>query len=270
MTDNELTLGRAQCAIEGAVATITLHNPARRNAVGWQLFEDLRGIVADLSASDEVHVAVIVGAGKDFSVGADMAAPLEGRTLRRDSIEADTRRLTEVSRTVAALNWLPQVTIAAIEGGCAGAGLSLALTADFRVAGVGAAFNTAFLDVALSGDLGGAWFLTRIVGVQAARKLMLNPGRITADAALEFGLIDRVCESGAAFQDARAWAAELATKAPLALREIKQNLISAETTSLEQYLPGEVDRMVACFHSADAQEAARAFTERRIPTFDGQ
>ncbi len=261
--------GNAHFTSDGATATVTLDNPGRRNAVSYDLFTDLRAIVDSLRASDEVRTVVVTGAGADFSVGADLSGPPESRTLRRDSVTRDVARLSEVSETVCAFYRLPQVTVAAIEGGCAGAGLSLAAAADFRIAGDGAVFNTAFLDVALSGDLGGVWFLNRVLDGARSRQLFLDPRKLTAAEALQAGLLDAVSPSGEAISVARELAYRLSSRAPLALRAMKQNLLQAETESLEGYLVGEVERMVRCFHSDDAQEAGRAFIERRRPLFSG-
>lgn len=262
--------GTAQLHVDGAVAHLVLSNPGRRNAVSWPMLTALGEVVAELTGRADVAVVVLTGAGPDFCVGADLAAPPEQRTLRRDTAAADTERLAAVTGTAAALHRLPQVTIAAIDGGCAGAGLSLALAADLRIAAERAVLSTAFLGAGVSGDLGSAWFLTRAVGPARARQLLLDPGRTDATAALALGLVHRVVPADALADEAAAWARRIAAQAPLALRAAKQNLLAADLLDLDAYLPGEVDRMVATFHTDDAREAAAAFLERRTPVFTGR
>lgn len=257
------------CRIDGSVAHVVLSNPGRRNAVSWPMLTDLAGLVAALRDEAAVSAVVLSGDGRDFCVGADLAAPPEARTLRRDSVASDTERLRSVTDTVTAFHRLPQVTIAAIDGGCAGAGLALALAADLRIASDRAMFNTAFVSAGLSGDFGSGWHLVQTVGPARARQLLLAPGRVDASAALDLGLVTRVVPADELSAEAEAWARLLAGQAPLALRGAKANLLAAASQDLDAYVPGEVDRMVATFHTADAQEAAAAFLARRTPAFTG-
>lgn len=261
--------GSVLMSVDGSVAHVVLSNPGRRNAVSWSMLSDLGDVVSRLSEDRSISAVLLSGEGADFCVGADLAAAPEQRTLRRDSVAADTERLTAVTAIVTAFHRLPQVTIAAIDGGCAGAGLSLALAADLRIAADRAVFNTAFVNAGLSGDFGSAWHLTRAVGPARARCLLLDPGKLDATTARQHDLVARVVPASALAGEAAAWAQRLAAYAPLALRGAKQNLLAATELDLDAYVPGEVDRMVATFHTADAQEAAAAFLERRRPAFTG-
>jgi 2-(1,2-epoxy-1,2-dihydrophenyl)acetyl-CoA isomerase len=261
--------GTVRLHVDGAIARIVVSNPGRRNAASWPMQAALGEVVTELRDRDDVAVVVLTGAGADFCVGADLAAPPDQRTLRRDSIADDTERLRAVS-AAAALHRLPQVTIAAIDGGCAGAGLSLALATDLRIATDRAVFNTAFVGVGVSGDFGSAWHLTRTVGPATARRLLLDPSKIDAAAALDLGLVTRVVAADALADATDEWARRIAAQAPLALRAAKQNLLSAEVDTFDDYLPAEIGRMVATFHTADAEEAAAAFLARRTPHFTGR
>lgn len=261
--------GTTRLEVDGAVAQVVLSNPGRRNAVSWPMLTALGEVVAELREREDVAVVLLAGDGTDFCVGADLAARPEQRTLRRDSIEGDTARLTAATATVTAFHRLPQVTIAAIDGGCAGAGLALALAADLRIASDRAVLNTAFVSAGLSGDFGSAWHLTQAVGPARARQLLFDPGKIPGPTAQDVGLLSRVVPAADLATEAAAWANRLASYAPLALRGAKQNLLSASGQDLDDYAPGEVDRMVATFHTHDAQEAAAAFLARRSPVFTG-
>ncbi|WP_418060640.1 enoyl-CoA hydratase/isomerase family protein [Pimelobacter simplex] len=262
--------GTVLLQVDGNVAHVVLSNPGRRNAVSWPMLTALDAVVTGLADRTDIAAVVLVGEGTDFCVGADLAAAPEQRTLRRDSVAADTERLTAVTATATAFYRLPQVTIAALDGGCAGAGLSLALAADLRVAADRAVLNTAFVGAGLSGDLGSAWHLVRAVGPARARELLLDPGKVTAGRALDLGLVARVVPADELADDAVRWARRIAAHAPLALRGAKQNLLAATDHDLDTYVPGEVDRMVATFHTQDAQEAAAAFLARRAPVFTGR
>ncbi|WP_054245930.1 enoyl-CoA hydratase/isomerase family protein [Rhodococcus opacus] len=261
--------GHVHCAIEDATATVVLDNPGRRNAVSFAVLEELRAVITTLSRSPDVRVVILSGQGSDFSVGADLAAPAESRTLRRDSVVADTARLRHVSTTLLAFHQIPQVTIAAIDGACAGAGLSLAAAADFRIASDRAVFNTAFISAGLSGDLGGVWLINKMLGGAHARELFFTPGKLTAERAHQLGLVNSVTSAQSLHGTARELAHRLATSAPLALRAMKRNLLHSSTAPLGDYLLAEVDRMVQCFHSDDAREAAEAFLHKREAAFTG-
>ncbi|EKT83479.1 enoyl-CoA hydratase [Rhodococcus opacus M213] len=171
-------------------------------------------MITTLSRSPDVRVVILSGQGSDFSVGADLAAPAESRTLRRDSVVADTARLRHVSTTLLAFHQIPQVTIAAIDGACAGAGLSLAAAADFRIASDRAVFNTAFISAGLSGDLGGVWLINKMLGGAHARELFLTPGKLTAERAHQLGLVNSVTSAQSLHGTARELAHRLATSAP--------------------------------------------------------
>ena len=261
--------------LDGGVGTITLNRPERRNAVSWQLIQDLLAAIDQARTEPHLRVLVLTGAGGDFCVGADLArvgsddpADQETRTLRGRSPDDDRSRLTHASTVVETLVSFPVPTIAAIDGACAGAGLSLALSTDFRIAAARAVFNTAFVSAGVSGDFGSAWLLTRAVGGARARTLLLNPRRIGAAEAAGLGLVTETVP------DLPARVAELAgtlaAQAPRAMRYAKENLADAEEMTLPDYLRREVPRMVDSARSGDARRAAQAFVARRRPVFTGE
>ncbi|KQY57329.1 MULTISPECIES: enoyl-CoA hydratase-related protein [unclassified Nocardioides] len=258
------------CSTTDSIATVTLRNTERRNAVSVQLLGELYDVLGRIEADARVRVVVLTGSGRAFCVGADLAAAPETRSLRGDSVEADTARLRNAARVAERLHQMPQVTIAAINGACAGAGLSLALATDLRIAARSAVFNTAFLAAGLSGDLGAIWFLTRILGVARARELFLLPGKFDATRAEHLGLVTSVADDEELDQQTHHLATRLAAAAPLAARAMKQNLLDATTQPLAAYLGSETERMVRSFHTDDAREAASAFLQRREPAFAGR
>ncbi len=275
MSATPIGAGTVLFRLHDGVATVTLNRPERRNAVSWQLVEDLLAAIDRARAERDLRVLVLTGAGADFCVGADLArvgsdsaGDQETRTLRGRSAADDLDRLTRASAIVERLVSFPMPTIAAINGACAGAGLSFALAADFRLAAQSAAFNTAFVSAGVSGDFGSAWLLTRVVGEARARALLLDPGKVTAAEAAALGLVTEITA------DLPARVAELAGKlaaqAPRAMLYAKRNLADAALTTLPDYLRNEVPRMVDCARSGDARRAAQAFLEKRKPVFTGE
>ena len=257
------------------VGTVTLNRPERRNAISWQLVQDLLAAIERARSQDGLRVLVLTGAGSAFCVGADLARVAsddprdnDTRTLRGRSVADDIERLTRASTVVEALVSFPMPTIAAINGACAGAGLALALAADIRIAAENAAFNSAFISAGVSGDFGSAWLLSRAVGDARARALLLDPAKFTAAEAFAWGLVTEITA------DLPGRLAELsgkiAAQPPKAMRYAKQNLADAGRATLSDYLRREVPRMVDSAHSGDAKRAAQAFLEKRKPVFTGE
>lgn len=256
--------------VAGGVATITLNRPERRNALSRELSRALADAVEAAAGDEAVRAAVLTGAGGAFCVGADLAGAPGTRALTGTSADGDRTRLVAGTRAAVLLHEMPKPVVAAIPGACAGAGLSLVLACDLRYAADTAVLNTAFVDAALPGDLGMAWFLTRAVGPARARELLLLPGRMGADAAAAAGLVHGVVPADGLAAHAAGIAGRLAAKAPLAVADAKRDLLDAQALPLGDYLRSEADRMVRCAHSADAREAAAAFLAKRPPRFEGR
>ncbi|WP_375002677.1 enoyl-CoA hydratase/isomerase family protein [Aeromicrobium sp. CTD01-1L150] len=261
--------------VHNGVGTMTLNRPERRNAISWQLVLELISALEAALADPAVRAIVLTGAGRDFCVGADMAkvgsadaGDHETRTLRGHSVEDDEERLTHASSIVEMLTTSDKPTVAAIDGACAGAGLSLALATDLQIASGRAVFNTAFIGAAVPGDFGSAWLLARAVGPARARSLLLDPGRMPAHEAAALGLVTEVSDD----LESRVHdlANKLAHQAPRAMVRAKENLRDAVTPEVADYLRQEVPRMVDCARSDDARQAARAFIEKRTPVFTGE
>jgi 2-(1,2-epoxy-1,2-dihydrophenyl)acetyl-CoA isomerase len=218
----------------GAVTIITLSRPGRRNAVTIEMCEELYQTLRPLPAGDS-RVVVLRGAGDDFSVGADLGS---GEPSSSPTFE----RLAPVYHASTLLHSMPQVTIAAIDGGCAGAAMGWACACDFRFASERAKFATAFLKVGVSGDMGLVWSLVRLVGPARARELLLFPEKLTAQDAHSLGLVTRLFEADVLHDEVMALADELAGGAQLPLRMMKANLLSAERLEFEEYIEVESAR----------------------------
>lgn len=218
----------------GGIATVTLSRPGRRNGVTVQTCADLHDAVRDLSTSD-ARVVILRGAGTDFSVGADLGgAP--------DVPRPGYDELAHVYHASTILHSMPQVTIAAIDGGCAGAAMGWAAACDFRFVTAEARFNTAFLNIGLSGDMGLPWTLSRILGGAQARELLLAPEKLTGEDALRLGLATRLFPRETLHAETRKLAEHLAGFEPVALRTMKANLLSAERMDFHEYMELESAR----------------------------
>ena len=177
------------------------------------------------------------------------------------------RHRVEVSRL---LHDMRKPTLAMISGSAAGAGLSLALACDLRIAGKSAKLTTAFAKVGLSGDYGGTYFLTRLVGSAKARELYLTSPILMADEALALGLVTRVVPDAELEAAAHELAMSLAQGPSIALGYIKQNINTAERSTIEAVLDTEAMNHVRCTQTEDHHEAAKAFVEKRKPAFKGR
>ena len=245
----------------GYAATISLNRPEARNGITPVMLDELFQAVQDAAADKSLRVLVLRGAGRDFCPGADVKAYAAGGQRASDP---------EAFTVSVILHECPLVTIAAIKGACAGAGLGWASACDLRVCDDTARFNTAFLDVGMSGDMGGGWFLTRILGAAKARELYFLPGKFDAAEAARIGLVNRVTPEAVFETELDALVDRLANSSPLALKGMKANFVEAERMGLADFIASETSRHTACGRSEDSREAFKAFVEKRKPVFQGR
>ncbi|MBV8682903.1 MAG: enoyl-CoA hydratase/isomerase family protein [Caulobacteraceae bacterium] len=242
------------------VATIALNRPQARNGIVPKMMDELWEAVQDAAADEQLRVLVLRGVGRDFCPGADVKAYAAGQGPTRP----------ETFNVSVLLHETPMVTIAAIRGACAGAGFGWASACDLRICDETARFNTAFLDVAMSGDMGGSWFLSRILGGAKARELYFLPGKFDAAEAARIGLVNKVTSEADFEAELTALADRLANASPLALKGMKANFVDSERMGLADFIAAETARHTACGRSEDSREAFRAFVEKRRPVFQGR
>lgn len=260
--------------LEEGVATLTLNRPDSRNALSDQLSPALRRMFARLAELPEARCVVVTGTGNAFCAGGDIKG-MGGRSARRegapttpDEIVAD---LTERQRALTgALYALPQPTLAVLPGPAAGAGFSIALACDLRIAAESAFVTTGFRNVGLSGDYGASFFLTHLIGPAKTRELFFSGDRVSASECLGLGIVNRVVPDGELREAALSWARELASGPTVAFRLMKQNLDRALREDLDTSLAGEARGIVASAATDDHGEAVRAFIEKRKPDFQGR
>ena len=257
-------------AVEDGVAVLTLNRPERLNALTRDMLSGLRAHLAELAENPDVGCVVLTGAGRAFCSGGDVRvqASQAGRSEQSPEQRADQLRASmEASRL---LHDMPKPTIAMVNGVAAGAGMSLALACDLRLAGESARMTTAFAKVGLSGDYGGTYFLTRLVGPSKARELYLTAEPLDSARLLSLGLATRVVADADLTAETMALARRFAAGPRVAYRYIKRNMKVAEEGGLSDALDSEAYGMLRCRDSADHAEAANAFVEKRAPVFRGR
>ncbi len=247
--------------IEGGVGILTLNRPDTLNALNAELMRNLPVALQALAENEAVRCVILTGAGKGFCSGGDTRSIstladqlVKGEKGRRGTTEYRTRWLR---RCVEAARWLhemPKPTIAMVNGACAGAGMSLAAACDFRFAAASAKFVPAFLQFGMSGDYGGSWLWSRILGSAKARQLYLFGEKRNAAEALAFGIVDRVFADDALEAETMALANHLAGLSPAGVAYAKANLNAAESETLAQSLDRE---------SLNMMLARNAITEAR-------
>jgi 2-(1,2-epoxy-1,2-dihydrophenyl)acetyl-CoA isomerase len=250
------------------IATLTLNRPQRLNALSRALLDGLLEALPRLADDPSVGAIVLTGAGRAFCAGGDVKRMAEHASEL--SVEEDTRDLRarmEVSRL---LHEIPKPTIAMVNGPAAGAGMSLALACDLRVAGQSARFVTAFATIGFSGDFGGSWFLSKLVGTGKARELYYTAEPIDSAHALALGIVNRVVGDTDLAETTMTLARKLAHGPRIALALMKRNFNAAESGSLAELLDLEARGQIETGRTADHKEAARAFVEKRAPVFAGR
>jgi 2-(1,2-epoxy-1,2-dihydrophenyl)acetyl-CoA isomerase len=263
--------------LDGHVGVITFHRPERRNALSPAMYGGFERALDVMHRDETVRVVLVTGAGGAFCAGGDVKGMHESHTsgTPRDGHPSDPAEQVEglrrnQRRVSLALHEFRCPVIAALPGAAAGAGLSIALAADIRLAAERALLVTAFADVGASGDFGGSWFLTRLVGPAKAKELYFTSPRLSAAQALDLGLVNQVLPDEGFDDAALDWCHQLAARAPLALSRMKENVNRAITVGLADALDAEAPAMLASMATADHREAAAAFVEKRRPVFEGR
>jgi 2-(1,2-epoxy-1,2-dihydrophenyl)acetyl-CoA isomerase len=260
----------------GGVAVVTLNRPERMNALNDELMSVLPERLRELAQDPEVRCVVLTGAGeRAFSAGGDvgdMAArgPAGGSGNGKEPLEAAIDRLQRAQEASWLLHEMGKPTLAAVNGAAAGASLSMALACDLRIAADHAVFATAFAKIGFSGDFGGSWFLSRIVGTAKARELYFLGDRIDAEEALRIGLVNRVVPRAKLREEALALAQRLAEGPPLAYRYMKRNLNLALALDAKSALDLEAEAMIRTGQTEDFREAAQAFLHKKPTSFRGR
>lgn len=260
---------RVSLSVDGAVATVTIMRPHRMNAFDYQTLRDLVLAFGRVQTNPAVRAMVLTGSGRAFSAGGDVKEWAEETEERLSEFDEDWT--VSAHRMMAKLYRLPKPVVAAVNGWALGAGLDLALACDFRYASPEARFGSVYIRLGYPPDVGASFLLPRVVGVTKAKELIYTGRIVEPEEALRIGLIEKVVETDDLVDEAKAFAAELASGPTVAIglaKEVIQSHLSE--SSIETALANEHRSAKICANTEDHREGMAASSEKREPRFVGR
>jgi 2-(1,2-epoxy-1,2-dihydrophenyl)acetyl-CoA isomerase len=252
---------------DGGVVTVTMNRPERKNAANGKMLEELRDVFEEVERDPDDRVLVLTGAGGAFCSGADLGDPNGPATGTAVPGIIRMRRLGDVAL---ALHRLTKPSIAKVDGVAVGAGFSLALGCDLVVASDRARLSMIFSRRGLSLDNGASWLLPRLIGMARAKEVAFFAEMLDAQAALDFGLVNRVLPLDELDAFVADWARRLAEGPPLALAMTKTLLHASYSLSMAEAVEDEARCQAINFATDDTAEAMMAFAQKRDPRFTGR
>jgi 2-(1,2-epoxy-1,2-dihydrophenyl)acetyl-CoA isomerase len=250
--------------IDGSVAILKMNRTKKLNAFNTGLLKDMLEAVEEINRDDSIRVAILTGEGRAFSAGADLNDTSSSSRHVIDNLENDYRPvLMSILRA-------PKPWISAVNGAAAGIGSAFAMNCDLTVMADNAYLFQAFAAIGLVPDGGATWHLARTIGRKRAYELIVTGEKLAAQKCLDLGLCNRVVAADRLLDETRAWAHEIAKKAPLSLRYAKSAVMTALESDLGTTYTQEARSQDICIQSEDAQEGVRAFNEKRDPVLRGR
>ncbi len=248
---------------------ITLNRPERRNALHRDMYAPIKAALADFATAADVTCIVVTGAGSGFCAGGDVR---DGRRGERDApeptLDEAAARLLADAQVARLLHESPKMTIAAVNGAAVGAGLSITLACDLRIiAPPSAALIPGWARLAFSGDFGGTWFLTRLIGPSRTLEMLVANTAVTGAEAVQLGLANFVTTGNDFESEWRVWAARFVAGPSDAIALMKANVRQALVEPLSIALVDESRRMVQSGRTTDHREAVQAWLAKREPDF---
>ena len=261
--------------IQNHVAIVTLQRPEKMNAMGPRLVHDLLHALESTARDDAVKAMVITGAGRGFCAGADVSGGRQAQELGRELDEADSYRRHRAAPVghfgvlfEALSNW-PKPIIAAVNGAAAGAGMSLALVCDIRIASTEARFISAFVHRAINPDTGSTWYLPQMLGKGRALEMMYTGEPLSAQEAERYGMVNRVVDPEQLLPEALTLAEKIA-KGPSIAIELTKRLVNESAPTFKMQVEREAWGLGVSGQSEDREEGIRSFLERRPAEFRGR
>jgi len=255
------------------VATLTLNRPHRRNAISFEMLQRFGEALTDADSDPEIRVLVLTGAGEGFCSGLDLKDAAAGKGIGGGGVlspgggaaHLSTRDIPTVT-----LQRIDKPIICVLNGAAAGYGFDLALGCDIRLMSDRAKLVPGFAKRAIIPESGGTWFLPRLVGWARACEIGFLGEDISAERALELGLVNRVVPHDQLAAEAERWAQGIASNAPLALQAMKRLFRAGLSEDFESHSHHVLMQLLLLFRSQDFQEGMRSFFEKREPTFEGR
>ena len=252
------------------VAVITLNRPEQANGMSMELIMELASAAAyinDLAKQHQVRAVVITGEGRIFCAGGD----IHSFKAFGDQISGEIARLAGyLHEATATFMHMPVPVITAVNGAAAGAGFSLAIMGDLVIAAHSASFMLAYTAIGLSPDGAATWHLPRIVGLRRAQEMLMLNRKLTADEALQWGMVTKVVADDQLHNEAMALAKKLASGPTRAFGTVKKLLDASDKHTPEQQMALEAQNLSMLSSSVDGQEGIRSFLEKRKPVFQGK
>ncbi len=254
-------------SVDQGIASIEMNSPHNLNALDEPMLDDLMAALELIEADPSVRVGVISGKGKGFSAGGDIGVMYQGIKTNRLDFGGSIEKAGRVSLKI---KQLPKPVIASVHGPVAGAGFNIALACDFRIAAENANFIQAFVNIGLVPDAGGAYLLTRALGVAKATELIMTGKPVSAHQAYALGLVNEVVDMDMVKGATEKFAQKLAYGPSLSYAGMKKLIFESEYKDFETYIMEEVKQQVVCGESEDFKEGITAFVEKRRAEFQGK
>lgn len=253
------------------IAIVTLNRPQARNAYSSLMIRQIIATLDELELNPKVRVVILTGAGPSFSAGGDLKLMRDKEGMfKGEALELRSRYMQEIHQVPRRLARFSKPIIAAINGAAIGAGLDLSLMCDLRISAQSAKFGSTFVKVGLIPGDGGAYYLTRAIGLAKALELTLTGRVITAQEALNMGIVSRVVDDAKLMDSALKLAQEIAQNAPVAVQLTKSAAYQSLNTSPETALQIAAGFQGIAQNTSDHLEGVQAILERRSPTFTGK
>jgi 2-(1,2-epoxy-1,2-dihydrophenyl)acetyl-CoA isomerase len=257
-------------AVDGGIARLTLNKPEKLNALSWGSWAEIETAIADAEADDEAKVVLITGAGRGFCAGTDLTGQGEEANWHPRLLQGRPGMMRSRYLATSSVYHCKKPTIAAVNGASVGAGFSLAMACDIRIASEAARFSAIFVKRAIVADTGCTWFLPRLVGIENALKLLYTGRIIDATEALRIGLVSEVVPAEELAERADALAREIATGPSVAIELIKRVTQEGLTRDLDTQIEMEQFLQGITSQTEDVKEGRQSFLERREPVFKGR